>query len=518
MAINNILPFCPTDTGTNLLTQGDYAVAADRTSGNQPGVASSKLNNKAIRQSTFIASQLAQFISDKTGNAVLDDGDTAALLAIMVSAFAEPTQSYNVQNLGITTSVATSALTIAMKTSTGADASAASPVKIGFRSATAGTGQFTTQSVIAALSLVISSGSTLGTVSGVASSLYVYAIYTGAAVVLGVSGSLYDDGSIQSTTAEGGAGAADSGSIIYTTAAQTNKPIRLIGRMLSTQTTAGTWATNMSEISLLPFVTSANPNVRPVVSTDTAVTSDGTLLLSGASFTQTLFTAVGNKGKTITLIHGGTSLTQVYTLATTAAQTIGGIASGSYALYTNGEVLVVQSDGANWQIIEHKTKTGTISAGAVVLGATTTPPVVGTVDNNVMYWERDGKYADITWVFSRTSVAGGATAGSGDYKVPMPTGMQINTAAPIIAYNTSPGVTGSIALMLSSVGDTGQGYVNATVQTRYYASVFDADFFRMFVDNLFTGVAIMGSGSNALNTNNTGFRVKFRFPIVGWQP
>lgn len=86
MATNNILPFCPTDTGTNLLTQGDYAIAPDRSNGNQPGVASSKLVNKAMRQSAFISSQLAEFIATKTTNDVLDDGNTAKLLAVMTSA------------------------------------------------------------------------------------------------------------------------------------------------------------------------------------------------------------------------------------------------------------------------------------------------------------------------------------------------------------------------------------------------------------------------------------------------
>jgi hypothetical protein len=78
---NNFLPFCPTDTGTNLLTQVDYAAAADRTNGNQPGVASSKLNNKAIRQATFITSQLAQYVGDLMGVNTLDDGVTATWLS-----------------------------------------------------------------------------------------------------------------------------------------------------------------------------------------------------------------------------------------------------------------------------------------------------------------------------------------------------------------------------------------------------------------------------------------------------
>lgn len=83
---NNFLPFCPTDTGTNLLSQSDYAAAADRTDGNQPGVASSKLNNKALRQSTYVVSQLAQFLSNFTGTDVLDDAVPAKLLAQINSA------------------------------------------------------------------------------------------------------------------------------------------------------------------------------------------------------------------------------------------------------------------------------------------------------------------------------------------------------------------------------------------------------------------------------------------------
>lgn len=85
MATNNILPFAPTDTGTNLLTQSEYAAASDRTIGNQPGVASSKLVNKAIRQSALVSSQVAQFLSDSSGADIIDNGTQAALLSILRS-------------------------------------------------------------------------------------------------------------------------------------------------------------------------------------------------------------------------------------------------------------------------------------------------------------------------------------------------------------------------------------------------------------------------------------------------
>jgi hypothetical protein len=51
MATNEILRFAETDTGTNLLTQSEYAADSQRPIGNQPGVARSKLVNKALRLS-----------------------------------------------------------------------------------------------------------------------------------------------------------------------------------------------------------------------------------------------------------------------------------------------------------------------------------------------------------------------------------------------------------------------------------------------------------------------------------
>lgn len=88
MPVNNFLPFCPVDTGTNLESQSDYAADSNRTDGNQPGVAKSKLNNKALRQGTYIASQLAQFLAQTTGTDVLDDATPAKLLAQMLASLA----------------------------------------------------------------------------------------------------------------------------------------------------------------------------------------------------------------------------------------------------------------------------------------------------------------------------------------------------------------------------------------------------------------------------------------------
>lgn len=74
---NEILKFG--DTATNILTQAEYASDPQRNLGNIPGIARSKLVNKAIRQSAFVVNALTSLVEDVTGANVLDDDDTATL-------------------------------------------------------------------------------------------------------------------------------------------------------------------------------------------------------------------------------------------------------------------------------------------------------------------------------------------------------------------------------------------------------------------------------------------------------
>ena len=72
MATNEILPFATDDIGTNLLTQAEYVVDEQREIGHQPGIARSKLANKAMRQASLLAAGLAEFIADYQANNVTD--------------------------------------------------------------------------------------------------------------------------------------------------------------------------------------------------------------------------------------------------------------------------------------------------------------------------------------------------------------------------------------------------------------------------------------------------------------
>lgn len=85
MAKNEILPFGAA-AGANVLTPKDYETLSSRLMGFSAGIAESKQLNTVWRQSSIIANLMAQFIADKSGKDVLDNGDMATLRANLEAA------------------------------------------------------------------------------------------------------------------------------------------------------------------------------------------------------------------------------------------------------------------------------------------------------------------------------------------------------------------------------------------------------------------------------------------------
>jgi microcystin-dependent protein len=253
-----MLPFCPTDTGTNLESQATYAADSSRTNGNQPGIASSKLINKAIRQATWIASQFAQYVVNTTGLDVLDDQNSTNLQAALLAALVPAPNGSQIQNLGMTFSVAGNAATIAIKTQALANASATSPINLAVRSATINSGTFNLRTITGALSATIASGATLGQTSGSAAKIYVYLIDNAGTLEVAVSGTFYSEDQLITTTSL--SSSSNSAVTMYSSTGRTNVPFRLVGYILNTQATAGTWVTTASQIQLYPF---PQPNATP---------------------------------------------------------------------------------------------------------------------------------------------------------------------------------------------------------------------------------------------------------------
>lgn len=161
------------------------------------------------------------------------------------------TTPQTIKNIGLSDTVGSNALTINLLTASGGSPSASSPVIIPFRNSTLTTGQFAAVLSTAATSIVVPSSATLGQTSAINQYVWVYALNNAGAVELAVSGvTLFPDNSIQSTTAI--SASATSGSTLYSTTLRSNVPIRLIGRLLVNEATAGTWASAATQIDVLP--------------------------------------------------------------------------------------------------------------------------------------------------------------------------------------------------------------------------------------------------------------------------
>lgn len=157
------------------------------------------------------------------------------------------------------TSVGSSALTFTLKNSAGNTPSAAGPVKVVFPG-TAGAAP-TTIAITAATTFVVSSGSKLGAVANIAFRVWLVGFNDAGTFRLGAiciappnSGAAVPvvaiaDGGVASSTAEGGAGAADDYGTIYTGTAVASKQYRVLGYATweAGLGVAGTWGVNASD-------------------------------------------------------------------------------------------------------------------------------------------------------------------------------------------------------------------------------------------------------------------------------
>lgn len=161
-----------------------------------------------------------------------------------------PYSALYAQNAGLAASVASSAMTIALKGADGNDPSTNNIVKV--PSTTQGTGSAVTtwRQVTSSLSVVIPSSTTIGTASGVQSPCYVYAIDNSGTIELAVSLYWHGQSGVVTTVAISGG---STSTTMYSTSARTSVPFVCLGVVYSTQTTAGTWASTPSSVQMAPL-------------------------------------------------------------------------------------------------------------------------------------------------------------------------------------------------------------------------------------------------------------------------
>lgn len=164
----------------------------------------------------------------------------------VVTAVADLGAGANMRNGRISVSVAANEMTFTLQNSAGATPSAVSPVLFSMPLA----GALDMRSVTGALSIVIPSGTTIGTAAATQSPIYVYAIDNAGTIELALSLKYHGTSGIVTTVAiSGGA----TSTTMYSTTARTSKGFICIGVAYSTQTTAGTWASLPTLIQLAPF-------------------------------------------------------------------------------------------------------------------------------------------------------------------------------------------------------------------------------------------------------------------------
>lgn len=185
----------------------------------------------------------ASLVTQLGRNIITVAGDTCILRAtaantVEILDYSSVTPDKQIQS--ITASVGSNALTVTLN-----------PTRLDFRSSTVSSGTINTRYVQTAISLTVPSGATLGTTNGVSSTLTVLAIdnagTTELAIINTTKSTILDESGVISTTILDSA--SDSVDVAYSTTARTNVPFRIVGYVISTQATAGTWATSPSNIA-----------------------------------------------------------------------------------------------------------------------------------------------------------------------------------------------------------------------------------------------------------------------------
>ena len=167
------------------------------------------------------------------------------------------------------------------------------PVRIAFAAATPSSGIYNTRTATTTTTLVVTGGSTLNFLPSELGRIYIGLLDNGGVpelcvwnpkVVVASStaarvSQLFrpSETSLQTTTAEGGAGTADSAGVIYSSTARSGVPIRLIGYMdMQTGSTAGNWSNNPNALHLIGPGVKTTGEVIQTVGTVTGVVRTGT--------------------------------------------------------------------------------------------------------------------------------------------------------------------------------------------------------------------------------------------------
>jgi hypothetical protein len=160
-------------------------------------------------------------------------------IAVTWGSTSDPLGPFAIRNYGLSASVSTGSLTVALKTNALSNPSGSDVVDIPFSNAGSSSATYTPLTVTGALSFTITASGTLGFTGTSTNRVYLYAINNGGTVKLAASArSDLDNGVLVSTTMM--SSGADSATVLYATAALSVVP-RLLGFVESALNSSSQW-------------------------------------------------------------------------------------------------------------------------------------------------------------------------------------------------------------------------------------------------------------------------------------
>lgn len=267
------------------------------------------------------------------------------------STLSNSTLSYGaIGNLQLNATVGTNALTIAVKTTSGADATATTPILIPFRSSTIANGAPNVAALGSSLSFTIASGSTMGCASGVMCRLWIVAICSSGLSCTGSAGtdvvglcafnarSGTSIAPINEAALQTGAAGTSGGSLAQTyycnISSVTARAVRIIGYVDVQESSAGTWSSGPTYVQLFgPGIKKPGDVVQsgqfttttPTSSTSTTPTATalaGTINLTSAanvislSAAGTVYSPNGGNNAAILQLYKNTGTTAIGNIST----------------------------------------------------------------------------------------------------------------------------------------------------------------------------------------------------------
>lgn len=231
--------------------------------------------------------------------------------------------------------------------------------------------------------------------------------------------------------------------------------------------------------------------VRSVTTTDSPTNADDVLVLSGASFTVSMFACTGNVGKVIELIHNGTSLSQIYTINADGSDTGLGV-----KMHTNGQVLKIRVISSTaWKIVESKTNTGWTDYAPTVVG-------FGTIGTEDFLWRRIGDTLEVNGYWTN------GTPSATEASISLPTGATINTS--VITRNNNGAASGQIVGHWSFNQVNAHGYIVTAPATSTSL---------VYFGNRTTNTAQLEPGEgDDFSSPSSPAAVTFSVPITDWLP